>query len=46
MNTERTEFTCMECDNECRLSIRCDSSDTPKYCPIDIDDDSPAIWEN
>lgn len=43
---ERIEFTCMECDNECRLSLRCDSGDTPKDCPVDADDGETPVWEN
>jgi len=43
---ERIEFTCMECDNECRLSLRCDSSDTPEHCPINPYDETTPVWEN
>lgn len=43
---ERIKFICMECDNECRLSFRQDSSDMPKDCFVDSCDDTQAIWES
>lgn len=42
---ERKKFTCMECDNECQLSFRGDSSDIPEDCPVDNFDDVYPKWE-
>jgi len=42
---KRINFVCFECDNECRLSLRSDSSDIPKECPIDNNDDVAPEWE-
>jgi hypothetical protein len=42
---ERIKYACYECDNECRLSIRGDSSDIPDDCPINAYDATPAVWE-
>lgn len=42
---ERKNYSCDVCDNECRLSLRGDSSDMPEDCPVDAYDDSQAEWE-
>ncbi len=42
---ERIKYTCLECDNECQLSFRGDSSDIPTDCPVDPNDDIQANWE-
>jgi len=42
---ERIKFICMECDNECQLSLRGDSIDIPEDCPIDSYDNVLPVWE-
>lgn len=42
---ERIEYACFECDNECRLSMRTDSTDIPIDCPVDAYDAHYPKWE-
>ena len=42
---DRVEYICMECDNECELSLRGDSTDVPEECPIDCNDGKWPKWE-
>ena len=41
----RIEYICFECDNECRLSMRGDSTNIPVDCPVDARDDCYPKWE-
>lgn len=45
---KRVYFNCTNCDNECRISIRDDTTDMPVDCPINPNDDTTvttALWE-
>lgn len=41
----RKKYTCTQCDNECRLSLRQDAQDKPEHCPIDAYDTIYPEWE-